>query len=253
MMKIGLIAVFFAQLAWITFLPVFQTPDEQAHFGQVNVVAVTGQDYIPPSNLSKEIYIAEDILGTLRNSRGDNKYTYHPEFNIEYSNNLYGFQEKEIISFPKSFRTDFLINESTAYPPLYYRLGSFFNYGSLFDRVFMVRLMTGVIGVLTFIVFFLIGKVLYKDPIKQFSLALITSFAPMFMFVNSGVTSDSLFNLIFSVFLLLCLFLIKNGLNLKGLLGVGAIFILGIYTKPQANIMAFIFVPLLVFLFLHLL
>ncbi len=251
MMKIGLIAVFFAQLAWITFLPVFQTPDEQAHFGQVNVVAVTGQDYIPPSNLSKEIYIAEDILGTLRNSRGDNKYTYHPEFNIEYSNNLYGFKEKEIISFPKSFRTDFLINESTAYPPLYYRLGSFFNIGTFFDRVFAVRLLTGLIGILTFVVVYLVGKILYKEPLKQISLALITSFAPMFMFVNSGVTSDSLFNLIFSVFLLLCLLLIKNGLNLKVLIGVGIIFILGINTKPQANIMAFIFVPLLTFLFLQ--
>lgn len=248
-MKKILLALIFAQLAWITFLPIFQTPDEQAHFGQVAVVAETGSNFIATKNLNKEIYFAEEILGTIRQNNGDNKYTYHPEFNIEYSNNLYGFQEKEIISFPKSFRTDYLINEATAYPPLYYRLGSFFNNGNLFDRVFAVRLMTGVTGIITFVVVYLIGKVLYKDPLKQISLALLTSFAPMFMFVNSGVTSDSLFNLIFPAFLLLCLLLIKNGLNLKGLLAVGAIFILGIYTKPQANIMAFIFVPLLLFLF----
>lgn len=248
-MKRILLAVIFAQLAWITFLPIFQTPDEQAHFGQVNVVTVTGNDFVPPSNLSKEILTTEDLLGTLRNSRGDNKYTYHPEFNIEYSKTIFGSFEKEITSLPKSDRTSFTINEATFYPPLYYRLGSLFNFGNLFDRIFTVRLMTGVVGILTFIVVYLIGKALYKDPLKQISLALLTSFAPMFMYVNSGVTSDSLFNLIFPLFLLACLLLIKKGLNIVGLIAVAGVFILGIYTKPQANIMAFIFAPLLLVLF----
>lgn len=124
-MKMALLAIIFAQLAWITFLPLFQTPDEQAHFGQINVVSVTGNDFIPPSNLSKEILTTEELLGTLRNSRGDNKYTYHPEFNIEYSQTTFGPLERKIINLPMSDRATFTINEATSYPPLYYRLGSF--------------------------------------------------------------------------------------------------------------------------------
>lgn len=250
-----LVAVVLAQLAWITFLPIFQTPDEQAHFGQVQVVAETGNDFIPPSNVSKELYTAEDTLGALRNNRGDNKYTYHSEFNINYSPTVFGPSERQLAGLPKVDRTEFTINEATAYPPLYYKIGSWFYdsayWGNIFDRVFSVRLFTGLIGVLTFIVVYLIGKVLYKGPLKQISLAILTSFAPMFMYVNSGVTSDSLFNLIFPLFLLNCLFLIKKGLNIAGLVGIGLVFLLGIYTKPQANIMAFVFTPLLLVLFLR--
>lgn len=251
-MKKILLAVIFAQLAWITFVPLFQTPDEQAHFAQVSVTAETGNTFIPPKNLSKEIYLTEDILGTLRNN-GNNKYTYHLEFNIPYSFDIFGPREKEIISLPRLSRQEYTINEATDYPRLYYQLGSFaynlFSSGSIFDRVFAVRMMTGIIGVLIFVVAYFIGKVLYEDNFKQISLAILTSFAPMFMFVHSGVTSDSLFNLIFPLFLLLCLLLIKKGLNIFILSGIGVVFILGIFTKSQANIMAFILAPLLLVLF----
>jgi len=226
-----LIAVFIKQLAWVTFLPLFQTPDEQAHFGQVSVMAETGNTFIPPKNLSREIYSTEEILGTLRNN-GNNKYTYHPEFNIPYSSDIFGLREKEIMSFPKSFRQEYLINEATAYPPLYYKISSLFyklgESGSLFDRVFAVRIFAALTLVALTGVAYLIGGEI---------LAVLVGFMPMLSFVHAGVTSDALFNLLVALFILFCL---KRYWIL-----IILTFILAYFTKPQAYILGFMILPLL--------
>ena len=98
-------------------------------------------------NLSREIYLSEEALGTLRDTQGNNKYTYHPEYNISYTNNIWGEFEKSLANFPRSNRTEFIIREAAWYPPLYYLLGgtvyNLYSFGSLFDRVFLVRISHG--------------------------------------------------------------------------------------------------------------
>ena len=70
----------------------------------------------------------------------------------------------------------------------------------------------------------------------------------MLTFVHSGITSDTLFNLLFSGFLLICLRLLRRGLNFFDLALIFIIIFLSFQTKPQANIMAFSLVPLSVYL-----
>src|SRR3990167_1557029 len=68
------------QLAWIAFIPLWQFPDEQAHFAQVqNLVEASSKTGEERATTSREIYESEVILGTDRNDLGNNNYTYHPE------------------------------------------------------------------------------------------------------------------------------------------------------------------------------
>ena len=77
-------------------IPIWQYPDEQAHFAQVQNVAELGKVPMVGNDTSYEIALSEKILGTERNGFGNNKYTYHPEYNIAYSNNSMGLFEKEL-------------------------------------------------------------------------------------------------------------------------------------------------------------
>ena len=84
LLKLLLIAAFLNALSWIVLIPIWQYPDEQAHFAQVQDTAELGKT---PKGIdtSEEIAVYEKILGTARDGFGNNRYTYHPEFNIDDS------------------------------------------------------------------------------------------------------------------------------------------------------------------------
>ncbi|MBI3558774.1 DUF2142 domain-containing protein [Candidatus Gottesmanbacteria bacterium] len=226
--KLLLIAVFLNQLAWLTFVPLWQTPDEQAHFGEVALYAETGGPKKIGNNLNKEIWLTEKILGTDRDEFGNNKFTYHPEYKTPYSS----VAEQEVINLSVDSRTEFIKKEATGYPPLYYFLTGivykFFYNNSLFDRVFAVRIFTVLTLVALAGVAYLIGGEV---------LAILVGFMPMLSFVHAGVTSDALFNLLVALFILFCL--------KRRWVFIILIFILAYFTKPQVYILSFIVLPLL--------
>ena len=119
--KLLLVAAFFNALSWIILIPLWQYPDEQAHFAQVQYIAeISGKPQNNQSfDTSYEVAISEKILGTERDDLGNNKYTYHPEYKPDYSTGLYGPYEKEITSLPKSARSQLVKDEATLNPPLY--------------------------------------------------------------------------------------------------------------------------------------
>lgn len=249
------ITIFVKQLAWVTFIPLWQTPDEQAHFGQVQLFAETGGPKKVGNNLSKDIYISEVLLGVDRDQFGNNKFTYHPNYNIPYTDNLNGEFEQYINTLPPSLRTDMVKVESTGYPPLYYGLGAIiykiFYFSGLIDRVFAVRLMGIAISMGITLISYQLGKKIFNQNRPALCLAILVGFMPMLSFVQSGVTSDSLFNLLFTLFIYLCVNLIDSGLKLKSLTYIVMVVSLSFMTKPQANIMFFILFPLLIFVALR--
>ena len=137
LLKLLLIAAFFNALSWIILIPIWQYPDEQAHFAQVQDLAQIG--YIPEEGFdtSQEIAISEKVFGTERDGFGNNRYTYHPEFNTEYSNSNNGLFENYIESFDELSRTNLVKREATHNPPLYYFLGSLFFTGAFFSVTFL--------------------------------------------------------------------------------------------------------------------
>lgn len=246
-----LLCVFLKQLAWQTFMPIWQTPDEQAHFAQVSIYSETSSLYIPPKNLSREIFESEKDLGVLRDNLGNNRYTYHPEFNITYSLGIVGPKESKL---PKNYRTSYVKNEAASYPPAYYLASApfylAFTHGSIFDRVFSARLLNALLMVALALVAYKIGQLLFPKSQSAGHLMLMVAFFPMLTFVFSGVTSDTLFILLFTLFLWRCLVLIHQGLHLKNIIIISAVIIVAFWTKPQANIMAFIVTPLVLILLL---
>lgn len=209
LLVILIIAIFFNGLVWAALIPMWQAPDEQAHFAQAQDLAALGYRPKTGFSTSQDIVLSEKYLGVFRDERGNNRFTYHPEYNIEYSNSAYGLYEKELMAMPVESRSILAINEATGYPPLYYLYISAMNKQfwslDLISRVFLSRVATVLLSVGLGAVVFYIGKIIFKQIFYAYVLAAMAVFQPMRMFVGSGVTSDALMNLIYPLSVLLLL------------------------------------------------
>lgn len=236
-------------MTWGLVVPALEFPDEQAHLGTVSYLAREG--YLPgyqEPDMTVEMTEVQKILGTLRDSQGRNKYTYHPEYNLEYSDSLIGKYEHEIALLNNvSDRTTYTnIEEAARYPILYYLYGSIFwkiaNNGTLIDRIFAVRLGGILIAALMTYISFNLGLLIFNKRSYAYILASITIIQPMFSFVTAGINSDNLHNLLFMYAIYLGMLVVKQGITLKRLALMLGTLIADLYTKPQG----FIMIPILV-------
>lgn len=246
-------------LLWQLLIPIWHFPDEQAHFGQVAFRADRGrvQRYHELST-SREIFVSEELLGTRRDGRGNNRFTYHPEFKIDYSKTYDGPHEVEIESLNNlNDRITETLEEATRYPLLYYYFASkiynLFGAGDLFTRVYAVRFFSILIFIVTTSIIFATSKLVFpKNFFLQISLTSIIAFLPMFVFSSSGVSSDGLFNLLFmfSIYLIAKNLFVKC--NWKDTVLLSAIIIAGIATKIQFQIVWLLIFYALFVIFLRL-
>lgn len=238
-----ILAIFFNMLTWQLIVPVWHFPDEQAHFGQVAFRADHGrtQKYHELST-SREIVISEELLGTKRDSLGNNRFTYHPEFKIEYSRSYEGPREAGIESLNTlSNRKTEVSEESTRYPLFYYYLASkiynLFTNGDLFTRIYAVRLFSLVILFGTVSTIFAISRLIFpKNFLLQVSLTSIVSFMPMFTFSSAGVTSDGLFHFLFMLATYLIAKVAFTKYSIKDVLLLAVVILAGIGAKFQFQI-----------------
>lgn len=227
--------IVFKQVLWASVVPVFHTPDEQAHFAQWSYYAETRSGDLSGLNLSREIATVEELLGTKRDGFGNNKFTYHPDHKIAYSDTLEGKEERVIETLSKSLRTEMVGREAAGYPPLYYLLslpGYYLFYeGSVIDRVFAGRVASLVFSLGLVWAAYKIGG-LFANRAWAFCLATLVGFHPMISFVAAGFHPDNLLNLIATGVVYVLLLVIKNG---KASVGHGLIlallFLLGGQTK----------------------
>jgi len=242
--------IIFKILVWSLFVPMWHTPDEQAHFGHVAYLAEGGQ--LPmgrQKDLTEEIALSEQLLGTYRNKYGNNQFTYHPEYRLEYTDNLTGKYEAEITNIPLSSRHNFTDAESAYYPHFFYRVSGLiyklFYSQDIFIRVFALRLFWLFSHVLMVWLAYLIGKLVFpKDKLAAVSVAVLSSFQPMLSFVAAGVSSDNLHNLLFTGVIYFCL-KINRKIFWPVLLGLAAVMYLGFINKPQFLIALGIVIPVL--------
>ena len=249
-------ALFFKQLLWSAFIPLWHFPDEQAHFGQVAFRADQGrvQRYHELST-SREIFISEELLGTKRDDLGNNRFTYHPEFKIDYSKTYDGPHEAEIESLNNhNDRTTEVLAESTRYPLLYYYFASYvynlFGDGDLFVRVYAVRFFSLVLFLGTVVTIFAISKLIFpKNFLLQISLTSIVSFMPMFIFSSAGVTSDGLFNFLFMLAIYLIAKVTFAKYSIKDIMLLVTVILAGTGTKFQFQIIWLVIAFALLFIF----
>jgi len=246
------LSVFFLSLTWSAVIPLWHTPDEQAHFAQAQDFAVFTRRPAGKST-SRDIVESEELLDTFR-TNGENEFTYHPEYNIPYTTCKIGHYEQKIENFPLEYRRELTINEASGYPPLYYQFialvnKTFWSQG-LITRVFLSRIATLLLGIIATVVIYQLilchseRSRGISEFISEFDALIITAlimFLPMRMFAASGVTSDALFNFTYPLLFLITFKLIQKPTLKKLLLLVGAIWI-NWQIKPQAVL----FLPTLV-------
>lgn len=245
-----LIAFLLKQLVWLAVIPIWHFPDEEQHFAQAAFYAEKGNfpQYLKvKEDVNLEIDRTSEILGTKRDSLGINKFTYHPEFRIPYSNSQIGIFEEEIKALnTKENRQTMVKREAARYGPVYYwlvgQIYKLFYQRDIFTRVFASRFVSLFLSALNVFFVYLIAKELFSGFFLRFVLTFLVAFQPMFSFVSSGVNSDNLFNLIFTIILysiLKIFFCAKDFLTLKNLkywFLLTLALITGFYSKPQIYI-----------------
>jgi len=257
LIKLVFIVALLKAIVWALLVPLWHTPDEQAHFGHVAYISEGeplerhGKD----KDLNQEIYISEEILGTNRDLQGNNKFTFHPEYRINYSSTLNGLREQEIKSLPLSTRTNFVFDESAYYPHFFYQTSGliyklFYN-SNLFIRVFSLRLFWLSAYFLTLWFVYKISQIVFaKNNFLILTTLILTSFHPMFSFTSVGVTSDNLHNLLFTAVIYYGLKLIQNVKkpHWKDFLGLTLVLGLGMINKQQFFIAFLVILPSILFI-----
>ncbi len=249
-------ALFLLSFSWLSIIPMWHTPDEQAHFSQVAYLVEMGRN--PGGGVldtTEEIYVSEQLLGTVRDKVGNNKFTFHPEYKIEYTDSLVGKYEASISALTSTnAKNTFVHQEATRYPPAYYIPATWiYQYlynQDIFTRVFAIRIWSLLLFILNICVVYKLGELLFpKDKLLALTIAILVGFQPMMVFSNIGVTSDSLANLLFSSFLYLCLKLILSRINIKNL----TLLLITSFAVINTKIQFIIILPALLLLILFLL
>lgn len=229
---------------WSLVTPLFEFPDEQVHLETVEYVAEHGN--MPAwgvPDTTPEMTSVQTLLGTYRDQYGNNKYTYHPDYHVEYTATEMGKYEAEIhaLNTPEN-RNQYVKDEGALYPPLYYVYSSLWlrlvSQADLITRSYLVRL--GNLPLVFFMALFtyLLGLRLFQKPSYARTLMYLTMLQPMFSFLSAGTNSDNLHNLLFFVVTYYGVTLIQNGLALRPTMTAILAVVLDIYTKPQGFIAA---------------
>jgi hypothetical protein len=223
-------------LIWAMVIPLWQFPDEQAHFAQVQNYAELGRSPEGRDDLSFEIYESERLLGTLRDERGNNNFTYNAGFNIEYADGYIGKDEDYLRNIDKEMRTEYVRRESPRYPPLFYYVSglgyrAFYN-SSIFGRVVGTRVVSVVIFGLIVLFGYKFASQLYpKNERLVLATTIMIGFHPMLMFVSSGINNDSLLNLFGMIILYYLVKAVREGLTYSSIFWLALTFALGALTK----------------------
>lgn len=247
-----ILTILIKSLIWSLLIPLWHTPDEQAHFGHVAFIA-EGGDYLHQGrylDMSEEIYTSLDILGTKRDEQGNNKFTFHPEYRLDYSSNFDGPREKEIKSLPLAARKNFVIKESAYYPHFFYQISSFiyklFYSSDLFVRVFSLRLFWLPAHLLMLWFIYKIARLCFpKNNLLVLTATILAGFQPMLSFVSAGVTGDNLHNLLFTAIIYFSLKIIASP-RWFDYLGLTLSLGLGLVNKQQFFLAFLIIIPSLI-------
>ncbi len=236
-----LIASVFILLLWQALHLPFEIPDEQSHFATVNFLVdqgcIQGESEF---DLTREQEQIEYIFGVMTD--GSNKYAHNPKHRIDYSEDLRLQNEELIRSLNTSHnRSTYTLHQGAVYPPLYYYLtGQFYriNYASdLITRLYTSRIFSTLLIVATIYVYYLIGRLVWSSTQMGYYFSTLALFYPMTAYMGAGVNPDNLHNLLFSLFVYVCIRVIKDGLSYSHTLYFAILLVLDLLTKPQAYIM----------------
>ena len=247
---------------WSFSVPLFQAPDEQAHYATIQAYALP-KGYQPRSNdfqidklISHDIN-TQNLSPELRNflvSTDFERIRFRPDNQMIFKkNSRNGLNEASIRSgafsrFVEKFPPWKVPYGSVYYAPMSWIENLLHNQSNM-ERFFAIRLFSVLLGTLLVLCSYFIFLEVFQDKTESAILAGIVSFQPMLTFINSSVNVDPLLFLSFAIFLLGSVRILKNKIGAFSLICIIAGMTLGILTKPPGYFMPVI-LPILALFYL---
>lgn len=218
--------------AWALSVPPWQSPDEQAHFAYVQMLAETGN---AADSGSERLVSAEQELA-MRAVRANGLPT-HPEAKPEWEPPAFSAWRDDQAALDDSDREGVGDrNPASPNPPLYYAYtagGYLVAGGDIFDRLYASRLLS----VLLFLVatagtWLLAGEVFGRRRLVQAVAAATVALHPMAAFISASVNPDSMVLALFSLALWLGTRVLKRGVTPATAAGLVAVVAAATQAKP---------------------
>lgn len=227
---------------WSLVTPIFEFPDEQAHIESVEFLAKHGR--MPAGeewDMTAEMKGTQDYLGVFRDRFGNNSYTYHPEYNLIYTDSLIGEHESSILALNNSeMRDTYVWKEAARYPRLYYDYLSVWyrlvESRDIIFRAYVLRLGNSLLALVTAYIIYRAGLLIFRKHSHALTLTTLVMLQPMYTFLSAGINSDNLHNLLFALVIYTGLLIIQKGISLKLILLALCVIALDILAKPQGYI-----------------
>ncbi|MDO8658657.1 MAG: DUF2142 domain-containing protein [Candidatus Levybacteria bacterium] len=230
-----LLITFLKNIIWSIATPIWAGPDEPAHFGYAQYVNKTQKfPELHKSFISKEIIESTNLLEI-------NKINFHSNVIFSFAKGKNSLAETKIRNFPDTFSNIFTSWAPVGvHPPLYYIfLSSFINFLphlDLFDKVYILRLISIFLSIATIFIAFKITKKIFKNnTLLTITIPLLISFQPMMTFINGVINNDNLLIFLYSIFLyIVVLFIYKKRLNIFNTLCLSIIAAFCLLSKQQS-------------------
>ncbi len=209
-----LLAVTFTSgVLWAAVTPLWQIPDEPAHFSYVQDLGET-ISLFPAAQLSRE-------LSTVYGLTGLGAVPFHPETTQPFAaDSQKGPQEDAVKAVPKSVRAErdtAQTNSAQYYPPGYYLLASLvyrlLRPQDILTIMFGLRIFSAFLTTITMLFNYLTLKRFFRDEATAKATALMIALSPMYIYMGMAVNPDVLVWLVFSVYLYVLTRAFDDGLS----------------------------------------
>ena len=225
-------AVAIAIVAWALLVPPFMVPDEAQHFGYAQSLAVNGER--PPVGREKDPELSTEVRTARVVSRTTIVLT-----DTQYKPSWERIAEKAWNEHHGEFADDDIVKlgPQANHPPLYYAYEvvpyAAASGGDLFDRLFLMRLWSGLLMLVTTSgAWLLIGELTRNDRLLQLAGAACVGLQPMATFVSAGVNPDALLFASYSMALWLGVRLLRRGPSRGAIAGLVAATAVAVLAKP---------------------
>lgn len=245
-----LAVTFVSGVFWAAVIPLWQIPDEPAHFGYIQSL---GEDFsiLADAPLSQEITVVYVLTGL-------GAVPFHRDVTQPFAaGSQQGPQEGTVKELPDSLRVQNNTtqwNPAISYPSGYYLPASLvyrlLGSQDVLTIMFGLRIFSAFLTTLTMLFGYLTLKRFFHDeaPAKAKATALIIAFSPMYIYMGMAVNVDVLVWLFFSVYLYLLTKALTEGLSPRLNLLVALTAALGLWVKQTFLLAIPFYLILLVFL-----
>ena len=245
-----LAVTFVSGVFWAAVIPIWQIPDEPAHYGYIQAL---GEDFslLPPQELrlSREIGVVDDLTGL-------GAVPFHNDVTQPFTGrSRQGPQEEEVRELPRSLRVQDIVsssNPAASYPSGYYFPASLIYrlLGSqdVLTIMFGLRIFSAFLTTVTMLFSYLTLKRFFRDEATARATALIIAFSPMYIYMGMAVNVDVLVWLFFSIYLYLLTRAFTDGLSMRLNLLLALTVALGLWVKQTFLLAIPFYLILLAFL-----